>query len=135
MTIEVRNLRHVGNDFQIDCEIKHPEAGWIGFVACKSELEWNETTQAVFKALGATPILSLPASPIIAMRALDDARIWRDGELERADIELLKAEDGDGTGTPSEWRAYRRALRAWPESPEFPSQGSRPAAPDLAKEG
>lgn len=56
------------------------------------------------------------------------ARVWRDGELARADIELNKVQDGMGKGTVSEWRAYRVALRTWPESQDFPAV--KPTAPD-----
>lgn len=58
-------------------------------------------------------------------------RRWRDSELKRADVELLKAEDDDGVGTPKEWRAYRKALRAWPENKDFPKMKFRPKAPDI----
>ena len=55
-------------------------------------------------------------------------RHWRDEELFRADIELNKAQDGDGTGTVKSWREYRKTLRAWPSTDNFPSV--RPLAPD-----
>lgn len=58
------------------------------------------------------------------------ARAWRDTELARADVCLLKAEDGDGVGTVSEWREYRKALRAWPEAEGFPADSSKPKSPD-----
>lgn len=57
-------------------------------------------------------------------------RAWRDGELDRADIELNKVQDGMGTGTVSVWREYRCALRNWPESEFFPDIGHRPISPD-----
>jgi len=59
-------------------------------------------------------------------------RMWRDSELSRADTELNKVQDSDrkATGTVSEWRTYRKALRDWPESINFPSKDKRPKAPD-----
>ncbi len=57
-------------------------------------------------------------------------RVWRNSELERADVELNKVQDGMGTGTVSSWREYRCALRDWPESPDFPDSTKRPVAPD-----
>lgn len=56
------------------------------------------------------------------------SRAWRDSELNRADIELNKAQDGDGTGTVKAWREYRKTLRAWPSTESFPN--SYPTAPD-----
>ena len=59
-------------------------------------------------------------------------RSWRDVELDRADEELNKVQDSDpkARGTVSQWRDYRKALRAWPENPDFPEKSLRPKAPD-----
>lgn len=57
-------------------------------------------------------------------------RGWRNCELNRADIELLKVQDGVGTGTVAAWRSYRVALRDWPASEFFPDAEQRPVAPD-----
>ena len=59
-------------------------------------------------------------------------RIWRDGELVRADEELNKVQDSDpkAVGTVTQWREYRRALRGIPELEGFPSSHVRPVAPD-----
>lgn len=58
-----------------------------------------------------------------------EARIQRDSELARADIQLLKVQDGvTGIGTQKAWREYRCALRDWPASDSFPS--TMPKAPD-----
>ena len=40
-----------------------------------------------------------------------EERQWRDAELNNADIELNKVQDGRGTGLVSDWRDYRNALR------------------------
>ena len=53
-------------------------------------------------------------------------RMWRDDELMVADIELNKLQDGVGVGTVTAWRAYRCALRDWPEHPKFPDKAFRP---------
>lgn len=56
-------------------------------------------------------------------------RGWRNVELSRADIQLLKVQDGvTGIGTQKAWREYRIALRDWPASELFPNE--RPVAPD-----
>lgn len=62
-------------------------------------------------------------------------RFWRDSELLRSDVELYKAQDADpkSVGSVADWRAYRKSLRAWPESEYFPNVKYRPTAPD-AKE-
>lgn len=59
------------------------------------------------------------------------AREWRNAELNRADIVLLKIQDGmPNLGTVADWRKYRVALRTWPEAEGFPSVESAPKAPD-----
>lgn len=63
------------------------------------------------------------------------AREWRNAELARADIVLLKVQDGmPNLGSVGEWRKYRVALRMWPEATGFPSPDSRPLAPDYTEE-
>lgn len=59
-------------------------------------------------------------------------RSWRNSELSRSDIELNKVQDADpkANGTVSQWRDYRKALRAWPESKDFLNKDKRPVAPD-----
>lgn len=57
-------------------------------------------------------------------------REWRNSEIARSDIELLKVQDGMGVGTVAAWREYRCALREWPENPNFPDSTKRPVAPD-----
>jgi len=59
-------------------------------------------------------------------------RFWRNGELTRSDIHLNKVQDSDpkAKGSVSDWRNYRKALRAWPESSDFPNKEFRPKAPD-----
>ena len=67
---------------------------------------------------------------VAAQVTAEEERGWRDSELVRADIELLKVQDGVGTGTVAAWRSYRIQLRDWPTSPDFPDATKRPVAPD-----
>lgn len=63
--------------------------------------------------------------------AKQDERLWRNTELTRADIQLMKVQDGTiGLGTQKAWREYRIALREWPSHKKFPDVTSRPTAPD-----
>lgn len=60
---------------------------------------------------------------------MEAERSWRNTELSRADVMLMKVEDGmKGLGTQKAWRAYRVDLREWPKSDTFPDV--RPTAPD-----
>jgi len=65
----------------------------------------------------------------LAAKAAIPARILRDAELARSDIQLLKIQDGDTKlGTQKAWRDYRNALRDWPSTDSFPEV--MPDAPD-----
>lgn len=61
-----------------------------------------------------------------------EERLWRDFELLKADVELYKVQDCDAKSstTVSQWREYRKQLRAWPESLGFPNKENRPKAPN-----
>lgn len=75
------------------------------------------------------PILS--TEPSGSSKAQSE-RVWRNSELNRSDVELNKVQDSDqkAIGTVSQWREYRKALRAWPEHKDFPIKEKRPLAPD-----
>jgi len=72
---------------------------------------------------GNTPAPQYTESELNKIKASEE-RAWRDSELNSADVELLKVQDG-GAGTVSEWRNYRNALRDYPQQPDFPN-GERP---------
>lgn len=67
----------------------------------------------------------------IATHLPEQERLWRDAELISADYELNKVQDGDinSIGSVGDWRTYRKLLRAWPESEDFPDTSKRPQAP------
>lgn len=66
-----------------------------------------------------------PASPDV-LAVLE--RVWRNQELDKADIEINRLED---RGLDSQlWRDYRVALRGWPENSNFPIAEHRPEAPE-----
>lgn len=71
----------------------------------------------------------LSTEPTLESRVFTE-KFWRDSELMRADIELNKAQDGDGTGSVKAWREYRRSLRAYPTLEGFPDSSLRPVSPD-----
>lgn len=56
-------------------------------------------------------------------------RQWRNEELAKADIEVNKALDSNLPTLPN-WKAYRQALRDWPDSSDFPDPTKRPTPPE-----
>ena len=127
---EVKNLKQF-KDGAIDCEVLHEVYGWIPFTAVPGDDA--PATVAVFNYIEeySVDVGALPVSPAIAVHAEHAERLWRDQELTVADVELLKAEDGDPAfvSTPAQWRQYRVDLRNWPQSPDFPDSTLRPVRP------
>ncbi|WP_124303536.1 phage tail assembly chaperone [Pseudomonas chlororaphis] len=88
------------------------------------------------------PVLVDP--PPLSPEALAEVeRAWRDAQLSESDGVVSRHRDeveADDTttltsGQYTELQAYRRALRSWPESGEFPLIDHRPIAPGwLAEE-
>lgn len=77
-------------------------------------------------------VITLKAPTVEALTTVPDERYWRDLQLAHSDIELNKVQDSDpkAVGTVSQWREYRKALRAWPEHKDFPNKEKRPVSPD-----
>jgi hypothetical protein len=83
------------------------------------------------------PVLVNPPPPSSeALAAIE--REWRDGQLAATDGVVSRhrdeLEEGDATTlTPEQYRQlqqYRRSLRDWPQSGEFPLLDHRPQAPE-----
>ena len=85
-------------------------------------INWTDNGDGTFSA---------PVTPPLTSEELSaNERIWRDSELRRADIEVFKAEDLAGAFDAEGWRIYRKDLRVWPDSVDFPDSTKRPVAPD-----
>ncbi|APC18533.1 phage tail protein [Pseudomonas frederiksbergensis] len=75
--------------------------------------------------------------PMSAEHLADIERAWRDGQLATTDSVVARHRDELESGptttlTAEQYAAlqvYRRELRDWPQSPDFPSQELRPAQP------
>jgi hypothetical protein len=94
--------------------------GWVRAVG-GAGIGWIHNGDGTFSAP--------PMPPPTADELAATERLWRDGELKRADIEISKAEDTLGAFNAETWRAYRMNLRDWPADPLFPDPASRPVAP------
>ncbi len=83
------------------------------------------------------PVLTEPPPPSAEDLAAVE-RAWRDQQLTETDGVVTRhrdeQEDAAATTLTAEQypqlQAYRRALRAWPESGEFPLSQHRPSAPE-----
>ncbi len=87
-------------------------------------LELSQNPQTKKLDGGAAIDIVLTQSELDRNRAGEE-RSWRNAELRGVDIEILKAEDSSIDTTPL--RAYRQALRDYPQQGDFP-EGARPVA-------
>lgn len=126
---DVRNLTKLAEG-RVNCEILHKDFGWIPYTACPSDDAEGSKFILGYVEVNQIDIDSLEEDPAVVALAKSVARSQRDAELVRADAIINKIEDGEIEGEVSEWRKYRVALRKWPEADDFPSDTSRPQAPD-----
>lgn len=114
----------------IDCELNHPELGWIPFTASPNDPEahgreiYGRILAGEFGEVA--PYTPDPAAELAAAMAAE--RVWRD--LQLAATDYLTMPDYPLTETArAELIAYRQALRDWPQSDDFPDQSNRPQPP------
>ena len=103
--------------------------------AYETEEERKEWGAPDLVEMSAEEVVQHTAKPKVDTTEIQE-RLWRDAELTRADIELCKVQDSDpkAVGTVAGWREYRKALRSWPQSVDFPDTSKRPVAPDAVVE-
>lgn len=123
--MEFRNV--VKYKMGFECEVNHPQWGWIPFYAC----DYDDRAKLVYDAISrAVDNGEIPEPKDVTDRDLVvDARLWRDNELTRADRQVEIAIDDEDEVKEKAWRKYRSALRKWPEHKNFPSEKSKPKAP------
>ena len=125
----VRNLLLAENGC-VDCEIEHPEAGWIPFTANPVDKEVATLDVFAYIASEEININALPVSPQVKVNQELAERDLRDRELSHADLMINKIEDFEIEGDSRPWRQYRVALRNWPASEFFPNPDKRPVSPE-----
>ncbi len=65
----------------------------------------------------------------LSVLRIQQERDWRDAQLSASDIEINKRTDLGQNALA--WRAYRIALRNWPEHANFPDPAFRPNPPQV----
>lgn len=103
----------------------------------QSLLEGQASGKLIAAGKGGSPVLIDPPAPSPEIYAAAE-RSWRDEQLTATDNLVTRhrdeLEDGGATTLTTkqytELQAYRRALRGWPESGEFPLSEHRPPMPE-----
>lgn len=128
MDVEIRNPRYNSHG-TIDCDIKHPEFGWMPYTPDPD----SASGKAIMVELAKVDVATIPKYEGSKEANIIEASIersWRDGELKRADAIINTMEDSGDSEGPKPWRQYRVALRDWPASEFFPNPDKRPVSPE-----
>jgi len=127
--MKYRNPTYNASD-TIDCEIDHPEYGWIPFTAEPNDVEEHgRAIYAQIKADGniAPYVPHVPKDEELAATI----RAERDRLLAKFDwTQLPDARAAMGEAKAAEWDAHRQALRDIPEQPGFPHNVEWPVKPE-----
>ena len=107
----------------IDCEIEHPEYGWIPFTADPNDVE--PLGAEIFNA--AKDSASAYVKPPVDFTALSNqARTQRNTLLSQSDWTQV----ADAPVDQAAWATYRQALRDVPSQAGFPMDINWPVAPE-----
>jgi len=126
--MEIRNLKY--NEFgTIDCEINHPEHGWIPFTADPDDCEEHGRQihqQATAGDFG--PIADfVPPPPPTEEELAAMVRAERDQLIRDTDWSQLPDVPSD---IQTKYKQYRQALRDIPEQEGFPKDVTWPKHPE-----
>jgi hypothetical protein len=129
MTLQLRNPRFL-EDGRIDCEIVHPDRGWIPFTADPADPEPHGRSVHVALLLQgniAPPLPPPPPDPDLLAAAL---RARRTAHLAATDwTQLPDAQASMSPDQRSAWTLYRQALRDLPQQEGFPQAPHWPDPP------
>lgn len=136
MKPEYRNARYIGNDDRVDCEIKHPEYGWIPYTLDPQDADMtidnNELLLEMSKRKDVAPYVA-PTQEEIVGEAARNARYKRDiilgSEVDPIVTNPLRWADMKPE-KQQEWADYRLALLAVPEQSGFPLDINWPTKPE-----
>ena len=115
----------------IDCEIDHPDYGWIPFTASPNDCEkYGRALFAEIEAKGGVAPYEPPSPPTDEQLA-SEARTKRNQLLADSDwTQLPDARNAMGADKAAEWDAYRQALRDITAQAGFPREIEWPIKPE-----
>lgn len=127
MTINTRNpIWSNAEQTTIDCEIEHPQYGWIPFTASSDDVEQHGRDIFAQLSQGVAAVYVPPPPPTTEELAAQ-ARAHRDRLLAATD--WTQAADIP-QATKDKWAPYRQSLRDVPQQGGFPEQIAWPVKPE-----
>jgi hypothetical protein len=124
--MEYRNPTYTENGW-IDCEINHPEYGWIPFTCDSNDKGALFDTAALFEEMKPHAAPYIPPPPPTDEELAEAARAQRDALLAASDWTQLPDVP---EATREVWAIYRQALRDVPQQEGFPREIVWPVKPE-----
>lgn len=126
--MEYRNAKRIKGGW-IDCEINHPDYGWIPFTCDPNDKGATFDVVTLHARMSADkstlPYIPPTQAQLIAIKA-GEVRAKRDALLAASDWSQLPDAP---PALRAAWAAYRQALRDVPQQPGFPSSVTWPSPP------
>lgn len=115
----------------IDCEIEHPEYGWIPFTCDPTDSGALFDTAALFEEMKPHAAPYVPPPPPTDEELAAGVRAERNRLLAESDwTQLPDARTAMGEVKAAAWDTYRQALRDIPEQSGFPRDVVWPVKPE-----
>ena len=131
--MKYRNAKYI-DDTRIDCEIEHPEFGWIPYLLDPADTDMtvnNDDLLAAMASAGDVAGYTPPTQEAAAALKSKEVRRQRDCLLVEMDAIIgnpLRWAALD-TDTQAAWGSYRQALLDVPQQVDFPHNASWPVRP------
>lgn len=123
---EFKNAKFSGNTDAIDCEINHPQYGWIPFTCAQNDNGAEFDTSTLYALLLASSPQLFVEPEFSDLQLAEMIRNKRNALLSAS--EWTQMPDAPDT-LKTEWRVYRDALRNIPQQESFPKSVTWPESP------
>jgi len=131
-----RNAQYINDNGWIDCEIEHPEFGWIPYTLDPADTDMtvnNDDLLSTMTANGDVAAYVPPTQEELTEAAAQAVRAERDQHLIVVDAIAGNALRWAALSTESQtaWAAYRQALLDVPQQSGFPYNVTWPQEPEV----
>jgi len=132
--MKYRNAKYINDSGWVECEINHPEFGWIPYGLNPADTDMTVNNDDLLAAMATNDDVAAYVPPTQAeldVKLSADIRDQRDGLLLEVDAiagnALRWADLGDTT--KGAWSVYRKALLNVPQQSGFPNDVTWPIKP------
>ena len=130
-----RNAKYINDNGWVDCEIEHPEFGWIPYLLDPADTDMTIDNNTLLEAMTSAGDIAAYVPPTQAeldeaaaqaIRATRDMKLTTEVDPIAGNALRWAALDAD---TQAAWAAYRQALLDVPAQADFPHNVTWPEVP------